>query len=83
MCEVLYGNKDKGRACIYAKEMAQQRRRKGREHEGIVIESDLAEGMGYTDILKKIKSEIVDRRTLENIKEVRKTVKGNVIITTI
>lgn len=53
MCEVLYENK--GKACIYAREEAQQKRKKkGRDDEGIVIESDATKGMGYADILKKI-----------------------------
>lgn len=55
MCEVIYENKGKGRVCIYAKEVAHQRRKKGREDEGIVIESDIAKGMQYGDILKKDK----------------------------
>lgn len=38
--------------------------------------------MGYADILKKIKAEVRDKQTLENIKGVRRTARGNVVITT-
>lgn len=59
-----------------------QRRRKAKFDDGIIIESNTEKGLAYADILKKIKSEVADKETLDSIKGVRKTANGNLLITT-
>lgn len=68
MCEVLYLRRGAGSVTIQTKAVTwAPRKKKGREDEGIVIESDGEKGLGYADILKKIKTGILDRDTLDNM----------------